>query len=116
MSYAKEYDSPNGKLYSCWAFDENERELARQNHDVLSKLDGKYVKAHGNWHDVEKVCSENSDKMVYVETMQTYHERHFRIVQNPDNLSTAELALIVDGGSLCFGFSGSQTYIDIYTD
>lgn len=116
MSYVKEYDSPNGKFYSSWAFNENSHELSKQNHEVLRKFDGKYIKAHGDWRDVEKVCSENPDKMVYVETTQTYHEQHFSIVQNPDNLSEAELALIVDGGNLCFGFKGSQTRIDIYTD
>lgn len=116
MSYYKEYDTPNGKIYSSWAFCVNEREMSKQNHDTYCNYNGRYIHAHGDWRDVEKVCAENPDKMVYVESNPTYHENHYRIIQNPENLGVEELALIVDGGNLCFGFKGSPMQIDVYTD
>ena len=116
MPYAKEYSSRYGTFYSGWAFDDDADYKVMQNESVLRKLDGKYIKAYGNEQDIESVCAENPDKMVYVYGTQTCGKVGFRIVQNPSQLSVAELALIVDNGSLCFGFSGNQSYIDIYTD
>lgn len=116
MSCVKEYDSPNGKFYSCWAFDENAHEFATHNHNVLRKFDNRYIMARGSKENVARVCAENPDKMVYVTSGQSYGRQQYRIMQNPENLSVEELALIVDGGNLCFGFRGSPLYIDIYTD
>jgi len=45
-----------------------------------------------------------------------YANKRYEICKNTPNLSSDELALICDGGNLCFGYRTEGKYIVIYTD
>ena len=45
-----------------------------------------------------------------------YAHARYRIIKNSAGLSTNELALICDGGNLCFGYRMSGDEIYVYTD
>ncbi|WP_291567120.1 MULTISPECIES: hypothetical protein [unclassified Clostridium] len=83
------------KIYSSWAFTENEEEKARVNYEIYNEIKNKAK--------VECIASGQSNVK-------------YKIVSNPDNLSTLELALICDRGNLCFGYRTEGEHIVIYTD
>jgi len=45
-----------------------------------------------------------------------YGHTVYRVISNPENLSTVELALIADRGSLCFGYRLENGNITIRED
>ena len=45
-----------------------------------------------------------------------YANHSYRIHSNPYNLSDDEIALVLDGGNLCFGYRRSGDVFTIYTD
>ena len=77
------------KIYSSWAFKENESEKAHCNREIYKELCEKYK--------ISRYKVENPDDYDIVLT----------------ELSQLELALICDDGNLCFGYTmqGSQFYI-----
>ena len=83
------------KIYSGWAFTENEREKAKINYEIYEEIK---EKAEVKW-------------------VRSLHGRQeYEVVSNPHNLSTEELALICDSGNLCFGYRTKGDLIVIYTD
>ena len=83
------------KIYSPWAFTENENEKAKINREIYQEIKDKAV--------VEWVGS-------------GYGHTKYKVVSNPHNLSTLELALICDEGNLCFGYRTEGDLIVIHTD
>ena len=45
-----------------------------------------------------------------------YACQHYNIIKNAPQLSNDELALICDGGNLCFGYRGGGSRITIHID
>ena len=45
-----------------------------------------------------------------------YANHSYRIHSNPINLSDDEIALVLDGGNLCFGYRRNGDVFTIYTD
>jgi hypothetical protein len=83
------------KIYNKWAFTDNEREKHLINIEIYKEIKDKAtVKLIGSG----------------------YAHAKYEVVNNPDNLSTLELALICDGGNLCFGYRTEGKNIVIYTD
>lgn len=83
------------RVYSGWAFTANEDEKRKINHDIYCEIVHKAkVKFIGSGYATAK----------------------FEVIANPHNLSTDELALICDGGNLCFGYRVEDKCIVIYTD
>lgn len=120
MSFCKEYKTGGGlPFYSSWAFSDNEREKAKANREALKEYEGRYCKMPNGDNKADAIA-EHPGKLIYWEGAPTVNERHFHVVSNPESLSAAEIALIVDTGNLCFGFvvSGGTyaTVIDIFTD
>lgn len=83
------------RIYSSWAYTENEREKAAMNRKIYEQLKGKAV--------LERVGT-------------GYGSAKYKVVENPHNLSVLELALIADRGNLCFGYRVEGDYIIIHTD
>ena len=83
------------RIYSSWAFSENATEKYRINREIYEEIKGKA--------EVEYVRSGYANKI-------------YKVVSNPENLKTIELALICDGGNLCFGYRTEGGLIVIYTD
>ena len=83
------------KIYSPWAFTENEEEKAKINHEIYKEIKDK----------------------AKVKVFKTgYGHTVYEVISNPDNLSTLELALICDGGNLCYGYRTEGGKIVIHTD
>lgn len=107
------------KIYSPWAFTENEKEKSHINNEIYKELVSKYKILYLNRLDLfnnrpNATDSENYDIIYSSESK--YHRNEYKIYQCPEELTAIELALICDGGNLCFGFGGDKTHITIYTD
>ena len=83
------------KIYSPWAFSKNEAEKAKINREIYEEIRGKA-------------------EVKYIKS--GYAKKIYEIVSNPENLSSDELALIADGGNLCFGYRREGDRIIIHTD
>lgn len=83
------------RIYSGWAYTENEKEKARINYEIYKEIKDK---AEVKW-------------------VRSLHGRQeFEVVSNPHNLNDDELALICDDGNLCYGHRTNGELIVIYTD
>ena len=83
------------KIYSDWAYTENENEKSSMNYEIYQEIKDKA-------------------KVNHVGT--GYGHKRYEVVDNPENLSGLEIALICDRGNLCFGYDIECRYIKIYTD
>ena len=45
-----------------------------------------------------------------------YAHGEYKIYKCPEEITLDELALICDGGNLCFGYSGSKTFLSVSED
>lgn len=83
------------KIYSSYAFSENEEEKHRINREIYEEIKDKVeVKLVGTG----------------------YAHAKYEVVSNPENLSTSELALVCDRGNLFFGYRTEGDLIIIYKD
>jgi len=83
------------KVYTSWAFQDNEDEKAKMNREIYKEIHGKaVVKCVGHG----------------------YAHTKYEVIENKHNLSTKELALICDRGNLCFGYRKEGNLIIISTD
>lgn len=83
------------RIYSPWAYSKNEFKKARINKKIYQEIKDKA-------------------KVSFVKT--GYAHKVYVVVDNPENLSTKELALICDSGNLCFGYRTKGEQIIIHTD
>ena len=94
------------KIYSSWAFTENEREKAKINREIYNELKSKYkVYRHDfkqDLKDKEDVNFEDYD--VIIGRSACYSHGEYTIHKNAPNLRDDELALLCDCGNLCFGY------------
>jgi hypothetical protein len=84
-------------VYSAYAYKEYEKE-AREHNEKLYK----------------KLKENNRVKYEYNKSTDIFDEYH--VLENPDNLTKGELALLISGNGLHFGFAVNGDYIKIYTD
>lgn len=105
------------RVYSDWAFKENENEKAKMNRKIFKELNEKFkIKKATNISDSDM---EKYDIVIQLIDYE-YCRECYKILKAPDNVSAMELALLCDDGNLCFGcstaaFEGFKT-IDIYVD
>ena len=92
------------KIYSNWAFSDNEKEKGQMNIEIFHELKNKYKINQG----------ENSD-IIYEVSHCKYRSKYY-IKKCPDSVTLDELALICDGGNLCFGYSGTKKLIEVSED
>lgn len=83
------------KIYSEWAYTENEDEKAQINREIYQEIKDKAKVKFVRWG---------------------YAHAVYEIVENPENLSELELALICDTGNLCFGYRSDFGTIKIHID
>lgn len=94
------------KIYSSWAFTENEFEKGNINCEIYEELCKKYK--------ISRYEVENPDDYdIVLDRTPGYNHSTYRVIKNTTNLSQLELALICDSGNLCFGYrmEGSLFYI-----
>lgn len=106
------------RIYSSWAFTENEREKAEINREIYKELMGKY-KVYRNdiqmdLKDGESLKFEDYD--VVIGRKPGYHHALYRVHKNAPGLSIEELALLCDHGNLCFGYSRQGELICVSED
>lgn len=88
------------KAYSAFAFSPQEREIMQINTEVYNDLIKKYriCRSDGfEWNPADY-------DLVYSKSAEHLHSE-VTIHQNNTDMSSDELALIFDGGNLCFGYS-----------
>lgn len=110
------------KIYPGYAFSENELEKRDMNRAIYEELCEKYKIARGTtYYDTEQermMPINKTDFDVIVECV-----RHgcgnnvYSVVKNGPELTDDQLALICDGGSICFNYAKEgSSLIRIFTD
>ena len=94
------------KIYSSWAFTENESGKASINREIYKKICEKYKISR---YEVENP----EDYDIVLKRTAGYNHSTYSVIKNDTNLSQLEIALICDNGNLCFGYTmkGSQFYV-----
>ena len=109
------------KVYSDWAFTPNEDKKRDINREIYKELCEKYkISSAVREYDAdEKIMKEiDFDKydLVY-KGKSGYGHTEYTIVKNSTNLTDDEIALICDGGNLCFGYvKEAKNTFHIYED
>lgn len=106
------------RIYSPWAFTENEHEKCRINYDIFAELKGKY-KIFRRDQKIDLIDGEDCNFAEYdviIGRKPGYNHAIYRIHKNAPGLSTAELALLCDEGNLCFGYTSQDGYIRVSED
>lgn len=101
------------KIYSSYAFSKHEREKSKINFEIYQELKEKAVVIYKEEDATEELKKE---KAVLLDYKHGYAHTVYRVLSNPHNLSTLELALVCDGGNLCFGYRMENGNIVIHTD
>jgi len=101
------------KVYSPWAFTENEREKSKINYDIY--LNDLNPQSKSFYKDIP-TDEEKRTLMCYKVEKNGYGSTTYKIFSNPNSLTNNEMALVCDSGNLCFGYRGSYPMITIHTD
>lgn len=98
------------KVYSGWAFSENENEKAESNRQTYKEICEKWRIKRIGWTD-KTINSDNYD--LIISRSAGYNHSTYHIVKNETDLSRDEIALVCDEGNLCFGYTmeGNDFYV-----
>ena len=95
-------------IYGC-GITQEQREINNKIYQELQPL-FKYASNH-NYND------ENLNKYIVFSGLgYGYANYSYRVHSNPYNLSDDEIALVLDGGNLCFGYRRNGDIFTIYID
>ncbi len=83
------------KVYSGWAYTKDEAKKGKINRDIYDDI-------------------KNKSKIIRVSV--GYGNVKYKVLENNNNLSQDELALICDSGNLCFGYRMENELIVIHSD
>lgn len=105
------------KVYKSYAFTENEKEKMQINKEIYNALKNKYKILKCSDIDHKQPTNEelNQNDIVYSRKA-CYAHGEYKIYKCPEEITLDELALICDGGNLCFGYRGSKTFLSISED
>ena len=98
------------KVYPNWAFTERTREKAKINQRIYEKIREKYQVSF----DPKKKNNDEFD--IVIDTKYGMYKTEYTVLKNKPKLSAEEIALIVDGGNLCFGYRGDGGSGVVWTD
>lgn len=105
------------QIYSPWAFTENENEKSKINMEIYNDLKQKYKILKVSDVDHKEASKEQLEKYDIVFSRKAcYGHGEYKIYKCPDEVTLDELALICDGGNLCFGYSGSKRFLSVFED
>lgn len=102
------------RIYSSWAFSENEREKSKTNYQIYKE--DLEPKSKAFWNNKRPTEDDLKEFTCYECAGTGYGHKKYKILSNPHNLSTLQLALICDSGNLCFGYRMEGGNIVIHTD
>jgi len=106
------------KIYSSYAFTENEGEKMSRNYEIHKELKDKY-RVYRNDTKMELADGADcnfDDYDIVIGRQPGYNHALYRIYKNAPGLSTLELALLCDGGNLCFGYMTQGELIRVSED
>lgn len=105
------------KIYSPWAFTENESEKAKINNAIYKELKEKYkiLKVSDVNHRLP-TNEELEQNDIVISRKACYAHGEYKIYKSPDEITLDELALICDGGNLCFGYRGNKNFLSVSED
>lgn len=110
------------KVYSSYAFKENEREKMKINREIYEELKSKwkiastYLKRNEQTNLMEPAVNIDDYDLVYIRKA-GYGHGEYTIYKNETDLKDDELALIFDGGNLCFGYAKkSSNFFYVFED
>ena len=115
--FFKEKNDLEKKVYSSWAFTENEKEKSKINNEIYEELKEKYkiLKVSDVDHRTPtNVELEQND--IVISRKACYAHGEYRIYKCPNEITLDELALICDGGNLCFGYRGDKKFLSVSED
>ena len=97
------------EVYKSYAFTENEREKAKKNRETFEEIRKK-------WRILVRSYSSNADDSNFdlvIKRKPEYHHSICKVIENKTDLTQDEIALVCDGGNLCFGYrmQGEDFYI-----
>lgn len=106
------------KIYSPWAFTENENEKAASNRQIYEKLMKEYrVFRHDCKIDLKDGVDCNfTDYDIVIGRKAGYAHALYKIYKNRPSLSNDKLALLCDHGNLCFGYGMQGDAIRVCED
>ena len=108
------YNIMERKIYSSWAFSENEREKSNINNQIYNEDFKSKVKQF--WGKNKPTDEELKEFVCYECAGNGYGHTKYKILSNPYKFSTLQLAFICDSGNLCFGYRTEGSLIVIHTD
>lgn len=109
------------KAYPEYAFKENAGEKSRINQEIYEELKAKWRIASSSEiynRETKKMESVNFDDydLVY-ERKAGYNHGEYTILKNETTMTDDELALVFDGGNLCFGYKKeSNNFFYVFED
>lgn len=103
-----------GKVYVEWAFKENEQEKAKVNRETYKEINEKWrINRHEDFNQSE-INEEDFD--LIIERTAGYNHATYRIIKNETDLTQDEIALVCDGGNLCFGYTMKGSIFYVFED
>ena len=97
------------KIIYGYGISQEQREI---NNKIYNELYPMFKYAKNNDYSNEDL----SKYVVFSDLGCGYANHSYRVHSNPYNLSDDEIALVLDGGNLCFGYRRSGDVFTIYTD
>ena len=102
------------KVYSAWAFQENNLAKRDINAEIYEELKRKYKITFKQ----NKTEEELKDYDIVLDFIRVgYAHNLYGVCKKPSEITDDELALLCDEGNLCFGYTKEKgDYFHIYTD
>lgn len=105
------------KIYSSWAFKENEEEMMKINRQIYEELKERYKILKVSDIDHKVPTSEELERNDIVYSRKAcYAHGEYKIYKCPEEVTLNELALIFDDGNLCFGYRGNKNFLSVFED
>lgn len=115
--FFQEKNNLEKKIYSFYAFTENESEKAKINNAMYKELREKYKILKVSDVDHRLPTNEELEQNdIVISRKACYAHGEYKIYKSPDEITLDELALICDEGNLCFGYSGNKNFLSVSED
>lgn len=94
------------RVYDGWAFSQDEAEKGKLNKEIYNEISQK-------WRISPRDSVDESKYDLILSRTPGYHHSTYHIIKNVTDLTQDEIALVCDGGNLCFGYTmqGKQFYV-----
>lgn len=118
MFEAKEHEGRFGTFYSEWEFSDMERRAPKLNREALDEYRKalSYRKIYGQDNFEHKRPEFTGDEELILRERNGYNKNVYEVIEKPEWMTMAEVALVADTGNLCFGFATSGNTVTVYTD